>query len=193
MKRIAPVAALLLASPALALASTWNLDPAHTHAAFTVRHLVISNVRGEFGKVAGTIALDEGDIARSKVEATIDVASIDTRQPKRDDDLRSPNFFDVAKFPSITFKSTRVEKAGDGRLKVMGDLTIHGVTRAVTLDVAATPEIKDPWGNTRRGFSAATRISRKDFGMTWAKAIDAGPVVGDEVAIEIEAEAVKAK
>jgi len=192
MKRIAPVVALLWAVPALALASTWNLDPAHTHTSFTVRHLVISNVRGEFRKTSGVVTLDDGDITRSKVEATIEIASLDSREPKRDEDLRSANFLDAAKYPTLTFKSTKVERAGD-KLKVTGDLTIHGVTRPVTLDVVVTPEIKDPWGNQRRGFSASGKINRRDFGVSWSKAVEAGPVVGDEVSIEIEAEAVKAK
>ncbi len=192
MKRIAPVAALLWAVPALAVASTWNLDPAHTAATFTVRHLVISNVRGEFRMTSGVVTLDDQDVTRSKVEATIEVASLDTREPKRDEHLRSADFFDAAKYPTLTFKSTKVEKAGDG-LKVTGDLTIRGVTRPVTLDAAVTPEIKDPGGNTRRGFSARGKINRKDFGVSWSKLVEAGPVVGDEVSIEIEAEAVKAK
>jgi polyisoprenoid-binding protein YceI len=198
VKRFAAIAAALVAlalAPAVALAeaSTWNIDPAHTEAGFSVRHLVISTVKGWFGKTAGKVVLDEKDLTRSSVEATVDVASVDTRIQKRDDDLRSPNFFDVARYPTITFKSTRVEKAGDG-LKVTGDLTIKGVTRPVTLDVSApTPEIKDPWGNLRRGFSARTRINRRDFGLTYSAAVEAGPVVGDEVNVEINTELVKAK
>ncbi len=197
MKRIAPIAAALaLALPGLALGATsaWQIDPVHSHAGFGVKHMVISTVKGEFGKTTGTLTLDEADLAKSKVEATIDVKTIDTREPKRDDDLRSANFLDAAKYPTITFKSTRVEKAVDGKLKVTGDLTMHGVTRPVTLDVAGpTAEIKDPWGNVRRGFSATTKINRKDFGLTYSKTIEAGPVVGDEVAVEIEAEVIKAK
>jgi len=192
MKLIAPVAALLWAVPALALAGTWNIDPAHTHTSFTVRHLVISNVRGEFRKTSGVITLDDGDIAKSRVEATIEVASLDTREPKRDEDVRSAAFLDAAKYPTLTFRSTKVEKAGD-KLKVTGDLTLHGVTKPVTLDVAVTPAIKDPWGNQRRGFSASGKVNRKEFGVAWSKMVEAGPVVGDEVTIEIEAEAVQAK
>lgn len=192
MKRLALAALALVALPALAQTSTWNVDPSHTHAAFTVRHLVISNVRGEFGKTTGTLTLDEGDITRSKVEATIDVASVNTREPKRDEHLKSPDFFDVAKFPTMTFKSTKVEKAGAGKLKVTGDLTLRGVTKPVVLDVEGpTAEIKDPRGNARRGVSATATINRKDFGVAWSKLIEAGPVVGDEVKIEIEAELVK--
>lgn len=192
MKRLALAALALVALPALAQTSTWNVDPSHTHAAFTVRHLVISNVRGEFGKTTGTLTLDEGDVTRSKVEATIDVASVNTREPKRDEHLKSPDFFDVAKFPTMTFKSTKVEKAGAGKLKVTGDLTLRGVTKPVVLDVEGpTAEIKDPRGNARRGVSATATINRKDFGVAWSKLIEAGPVVGDEVKIEIEAELVK--
>ena len=192
MKRLALAALALVALPALAQTSTWTIDSSHTHAAFTVRHLVISNVRGEFGKTTGTLTLDEGDVTRSKVEATIDVASVNTREPKRDEHLKSPDFFDVAKFPTMTFKSTKVEKAGAGKLKVTGDLTLRGVTKPVVLDVEGpTAEIKDPRGNTRRGVSATATINRKDFGVAWSKLIEAGPVVGDEVKIEIEAELVK--
>lgn len=192
--RIAAVAALALPGLALGATSTWNVDPAHTHAGFGVKHLVITTVKGEFAKTAGTLVLDESDITRSRVEVTIDVASVDTREPKRDDDLRSPNFFDAAKYPTITFKSTKVEKAGENRLKVTGDLTMHGVTRPVTLDVEGpTKEIKDPWGNVKRGVSAIAKINRKDFGLTWNAMIDAGPVVGDQVSIEIDSELAKAK
>ncbi len=197
MKRIARIAAVLAAAlPGLALGapSTWQMDPAHTHATFGVRHLVISTVRGKFGKTTGTLVLDEADVTKSRVEATIDATTVDTREPTRDEDLRSPNFFDVAKFPTITFKSTKVEKAGEGKLKVTGDLTIRGVTKPVTLDVTGpTKEIKDPWGNVKRGVSAAAKINRRDFGLVWGGTIEAGPVVGDEVTIEIESELAKAK
>lgn len=192
MKRLIALA-LALAAPVAALAqSSWIIEPNHTHSSFTIRHLVISNVRGEFGKTAGTVKLDDKDVTKSSVEATIETSSIDTRVPDRDKHLQSPDFFDVAKYPKITFKSTRVEKAGEGKLKVTGDLTIKDVTKPVVLDVTGpTKEIKDPWGNTRRGISAVTKINRRDFGLTWGKVVDAGPVVGDEVAIEIEAELLK--
>ena len=197
MKRIVRIAAALaLALPGLALgaSSTWQIDPAHTHAIFGVRHLVISTVKGEFGKTTGTLVLDDADVTKSKVEATIDATTVNTREPKRDEHLRSPDFFDVAKHPTLTFKSTKVEKAGEGKLRVAGDLTIRGVTKSVTLDVSGpTQEIKDPWGNAKRGVSATTKINRKDFGLAWSKTIEAGPVVGDEVTIEIEAELAKAK
>jgi polyisoprenoid-binding protein YceI len=192
MKRLFALA-LALSTPALALAqSSWAVDPNHTHSSFTVRHLVISNVRGEFGKTTGTLKLDEKDLTKSTVEAVIETGTLDTRVPDRDKHLRSPDFFDVEKFPTMTFKSTKVEKAGEGKLKVAGNLTIKGVTKPVVLDVTGpTAEIKDPWGNTRRGISATTKINRKDFGLNWSKTIEAGPVVGDEVAIEIEGELLK--
>lgn len=192
MKRLAAVVALL-AVPALALAqTTWTIDPAHTHSGFTIRHLVISNVRGEFGKTSGVVKLDEKDVTRSSVEATIDVGTINTRVPDRDAHLRSADFFDAAKHPTITFKSTKVAMAGEGQLDVTGDLTMKGVTRPVVLRVIGpTAEVKDPRGNARRGFSATTKLNRRDFGLTWSKVVEAGPVAGDEVTIEIEAELVK--
>jgi polyisoprenoid-binding protein YceI len=198
MKRLASaalIAVAVLAFPALAAAqaTTWNIDPAHTHSSFTIRHLVISNVRGEFGKTTGTIVLDEKDLSRSSVEAAVDTSTIDTRVADRDTHLKSPDFFDVQKYPAMTFKSTKVEKAGKGKLKVTGNLTIKDVTRPVVLNVdGPTAEIKDPWGKTRRGLSATTTINRKDFGLNWSKMVEAGPVVGDEVKIEIEAELLQA-
>ncbi|HET6437568.1 MAG TPA: YceI family protein [Anaeromyxobacter sp.] len=189
MKRFAIVAALaLLPLFALAETSTWNIDPAHSQAMFTVRHMVITNVRGQFQKTTGTARIDEADLTRSSVEATIDAASIDTRVEARDGHLRSPDFFDVAKYPTITFRSTKVEKAGQGKLKVTGDLTIHGVTKPVVLDVdGPSAPIKDGKG-LRRGLTATTSINRQDFGLKWNKMVEAGPVVADEVKIEIEAE-----
>jgi len=194
MKRIAliVVAALLFASPALAAAATYKIDSSHAQTSFAVKHLVISTVRGEFGKTEGTLVIDDADVSKSSVEATIDVASVNTREEKRDAHLKSPDFFDVAKFPKMTFKSTKVEAAGAGKLKVTGDLTLKGVTKSVVLDVTGpTAEIKDPWGNTRRGVSATGKINRQDFGVSWGKLIEAGPVVGDEVTIQIEAELLK--
>jgi polyisoprenoid-binding protein YceI len=195
MKRnlIAALAAVLAAPAALAQTSTWKIDEAHTHSSFTVRHMVISNVRGEFGKTSGTLTLDEKDPTRSKVEATIEAATIDTRVADRDNHLRSPDFFDVAKYPTLTFRSTKVERAGEGKLKVTGDLTMRGVTKPVVLDVTGpTGEVKDPWGNLRRGASATATLNRKDWGLVWNKLLEAGPVLGDEVKIEIETEMVKA-
>jgi polyisoprenoid-binding protein YceI len=193
MRRVIALAVAALAPlTAYAEVSTWKMDPTHSHAAFTVRHLVISNVRGEFGKMTGTVTLDEEDVTKSSVEATIDATTIDTREPKRDADLRSANFFDVEKYPTITFKSTKVEKDGDGKLKVTGDLTMHGTTKPVVLDVEGpTDAIKDMQGNARRGLHATTKLNRRDFGLNWNKVVEAGPVVGDEVQIEIAAELVK--
>jgi polyisoprenoid-binding protein YceI len=185
---------LAAAAPAVGLAETssWNLDPAHSQTSFTVRHLVISNVRGEFQKFSGAVQLDDKDLSKSSVDVTLQAASIDTSNADRDKHLRSPDFLDAEKFPTIAFKSTKVEKAGDGKLKVTGDLTMKGVTKPVVLAVdGPTAEIKDPWGNARRGLSASTTINRKDWGLTWSKTVEAGPVVGDEVKIQIEAELIK--
>lgn len=179
---------------AFAQTSTWNIDPAHSTAQFTVRHLGISNVTGNFTKVSGTVALDEKNVAQSQVNASIDVNSIDTRVEMRDKDLKSDHFFDVEKYPTIEFKSKRIVKNGD-KLQLIGDLTIHGTTREVTLDVdGPTPEITDPWGNARRGFSATTAINRKDFGLTYNNLLKTGEAaVGDNVKIQIDLEIVKKK
>lgn len=197
LKRFAGIltAAILLMVPSLVLASTWNIDPEHTSVEFKVRHLMVSNVKGVFGKVSGVVNVDEADITRSKVSATIDTASIDTGVAKRDEHLRSADFLEVTKYPTMTFVSTRIEKAGTGKLKVTGDLTLHGVTRPVVLDVEGpSKEIKDPMGSIRSGASASTKINRKDYGVTWNKVIEAGGVaVGDEVFINIEVELIKAK
>lgn len=185
-------AALILA-PGLALATTYEVDPAHTSASFTVKHMMVTNVRGEFSKVSGTVNFDDKNPTRSTVEATIDAASVTTRNDMRDNHLRSPDFFDVQKFPTITFKSTKVTSAGKGKLKVDGELTIHGVTKPVILNVEGpSPEMKDPFGNVRRGLTATTHIKRSDYGLKWNKALEGGGVlVGDDVAIEIDAEMTK--
>jgi polyisoprenoid-binding protein YceI len=187
------VAAAALVLPSLALATTYELDPQHTAADFTVRHMMVSNVRGEFGKVTGTLNLDDKDITKSTVEVTIDANSINTREPKRDAHLKSADFFDVAKYPALTFKSTKVEKAGDNKLKVTGDLTMHGVTKTVVLDVdGPSKEMKDPGGNMRIGAGATTKVNRKDYGLMWNMALESGGVlVGDEVTINLSMEAVK--
>jgi len=187
------IAALSFAAvPAAAHASDWQIDASHSTAQFSVRHMMVSNVRGEFGKLSGQVQLDDADLTRSKVEATIDATTINTREPKRDAHLRSPDFFDVEKFPTLTFKSTSVKKAGKDKLAVTGDLTMHGVTRPVTLDVQLTQEIKSPFGDVRRGATASGKINRKDFGLNWNKLIEAGGVVvGEEVALTIDVELVK--
>lgn len=189
----AVTALALLAVPELASASTWEIDGGHSAAQFSVRHLMVSNVRGEFGKVTGTVNLDDKDVTKSTVEATIDASTINTREEKRDQHLKSADFFDVAKFPSITFKSKRVAKAGGDNLKVTGDLTIHGVTKEIVLNVEGLAKpTKDPWGNTKSGATATTKISRKDFGLTWNKALETGGVVvGEDVNITIDIELLK--
>jgi len=188
-------------SPAVAAralgSATWDLDTSHTNAGFKVRHLMVSHVRGHLGPVTGTVFIDEQDFARSKVDVSIDARGLDTRDAKRDEHLRSADFLDVANHPTVTFRSTRVEapRGLGSDVRVTGDLTIHGVTRPVTLEVEALPPaIKDPWGNARRGVSARAKISRKEWGLAWNMAIEAGGVlVGDEVTIELEAELVARK
>jgi len=184
------VAALVLAAPSAAFAAEYVIDSAHSGAAFRVKHLMVANVNGTFSNITGTVNYDEKDVTRSTVEATIDAKTINTNEPKRDEHLRSPDFFDTEKFPTITFKSTKVEKASENALKVTGNLTLHGVTKPVVLDVEGMgQEVKDPWGNTKRGATATTKINRKDFGLTWNKALEAGGVtVGDDVKITIDLE-----
>ena len=174
--------------------TTWTIDPVHSVAEFKVKHMMISNVKGHFSKVSGTLTLDEANITESKVEAAIDVASIETRDPQRDAHLKSADFFDAEKFPTMSFKSSGIRRTGNGELAVEGDLTIHGVTRKVTFAVEGpTPATKDPWGNTRVGISATTKISRKDFGLTWNAALETGGIlVGDEAAITLDVEFIKA-
>ena len=172
--------------------ATWSFDNAHSSIGFSVRHLMISKVRGHFNQWEGTFDYDESDPTKSKLSVRIDAASIDTREEKRDAHLRSPDFFDVEKFPALTFASTRVERDGDDFV-VSGDLTIHGVTRAVQLKVESLGATKDPWGGYRAGFSASTTINRKDFGLTWNAALETGGVVvGEKIEIAIEIEAVRA-
>jgi polyisoprenoid-binding protein YceI len=173
--------------------TTWQIDPVHSTAQFKVKHLMISNVKGEFTSIKGTLHLDSSDVTKSTIEAIIDAASINTREPQRDAHLKSADFLEVEKFPNITFKSTRVSKKANGQFAVEGDLSIHGVTRKVTLDVEApsAPQ-KDPWGGTRIGLEASTRINRKDFGLNWNAALEAGGfMVGDEVTITLDLEFVK--
>jgi polyisoprenoid-binding protein YceI len=193
MKKHFALAVALAPALALAAPTSWEIDPAHSQAAFTVKHLVITSVRGEFAKTVGTVSVDDQDLAHSKVEATIDAATVDTRNPDRDAHLKSADFFDVAQFPNITFHSTRVEAAGPSQLRVTGDLTIRGVTKPVVLEVTESPEVKGMAGETRRAFSASTKINRQDYGLKWSKTVEAGPVVADEVAISLEIEAVKSK
>jgi len=178
-------ALLLQSSPS----TTWNVDPGHSELGFRVRHMMVSSTRGRFDRFSGKLELDEEDVTRSKVEIEIDAASVNTNLPTRDEHLRSPDFLDVARFPKLTFRSTRVELRG-GELVVTGDLTLHGVTRQVTLRAPAlTSPVRDPWGNLRAGTRASAVLSRKDFGLTWNVALEAGGLaVGDEVELTLEVE-----
>ena len=183
-----------IATPEVKSTTTlWNIDPVHSNAQFKVKHMMISNVKGEFTAVNGTLRLDDTDITRSQLEASIDASTINTRDPQRDAHLKSPDFFDVEQFPTLTFKSTRISKKGDDRYSVEGDLTIHGVTRKVVLEAEdVSAPAKDPWGNTRIGLSATARINRKDFGLTWNSTLETGGLlVGDEVAINLDVQFIK--
>jgi polyisoprenoid-binding protein YceI len=195
LSRIAVTAGLaaILSLPAAAATSEWKIDPQHSSAQFSVRHMAISTVRGAFSKVNGSIVLDDKDITKSTVDVTIDVSTVDTREPNRDNDLRSDKFFDVAHFPAMNFKSKKVEQVAPGKLKVTGDLTIRGTTKEVVLDVdGPTAPVKDPWGNQRVAVSASSRINRQDFGVKWNATLDnGGVVVGDDVNITIDAEMIK--
>ncbi len=185
--------AAVIASPASAATTTWQIDPAHTAAGFAVKHLMISTVRGQFKGVNGTVVWDDQDISKSTIDVTIDAKTVDTSEPKRDEDLRSEKFFDTAKYPTITFKSKTIENVSAGKLKVTGDLTIHGVSKEVVLDVEGPSNpVKDPWGNTRVAASATTKVNRQDYGVKWNANIDGGGVVvGDDINIIIDLEMIK--
>lgn len=176
-----------------ARASDWELDPAHTTATFAVRHLMVSTVKGSFENVSGVVNLDEANPARSKIEISIDAASVNTRNAARDGHLKSPDFFDVAKHPKLEFKATKIDKAGKDKFKVVGDLTMRGVTHPVTLDVEGpTPPVKDMMGRMVRGVVARGKLNRKEWGLAWNKALEGGGVlVSDEVALEVNAEMVE--
>jgi polyisoprenoid-binding protein YceI len=189
--RSAVVAVALVPAMALAQATTWNVDGSHTRTGFSVKHLVISDVKGEFAKTEGKAQVDETDLAKSSVEVTIDAGSIDTRDAKRDAHLKSADFFDVAKYPTITFKSTKVVPGKDGAISITGDVTMRGVTKPVTLEGELSKAIVDPWGLTRRGVTLSGKIDRKAWGVSWSKVTDVGAVVGDEVKLDIQAEIVK--
>jgi polyisoprenoid-binding protein YceI len=195
LSRIAVTAGLaaVLSLPACAASSEWRIDSQHSSAQFAVRHLMISTVRGDFHGVTGTVNLDDQDITKSTVDVTIDATTVETREPQRNAHLKSPDFFDVAKYPAITFKSKKVERAAPGKIKITGDLTIHGVTKEVVLDVdGPTPPIRDPWGNSRAAISATTKVNRQDFGVKWNANLDGGGVVvGDDVNITIDVEMIK--
>lgn len=191
MNKLMLSAALTLSS--FAFASTWEIDTAHAAGNFSVKHMMVSNVNGTLGDVTGKVEVDDKDITKSKVEASIDMNGINTKQAKRDEHLKSPDFFDVAKFPTTTFKSTKIEKGEGSKLKVTGDLTMHGVTKSVVLDGEITPEVVNPFSGAKaRGFSGTTTVNRKDFGLAWNKALEAGGVmVGEDVKVSVEAELVK--
>ncbi|MDQ7053998.1 MAG: YceI family protein [candidate division KSB1 bacterium] len=183
---------LLLVGTALS-ADRYQIDPVHSSIAFSVRHMVINKVKGNFKEFTGTILYDEKDISKSSVSVTIQAASIDTDNSKRDDHLRSADFFDVQKYPTITFKSKRIVKEGDGYVAI-GDLTMHGVTREVRIPFQILGKVVDPWGNTRIGVEASLILNRHDFGISWSKTLDnGGLVVGNEVMIELNIEAIKQK
>ena len=173
--------------------TTWSIDPVHSIAEFKVKHMMISSVKGHFSKIAGSLTIDESGHANSNVEATIDAASIDTRDGQRDAHLRSVDFFHAEQFPTLTFRSTSISRVGDGELSVEGDLTIRGITRRVVFTVEGpTGPTKDPWGNTRIGISATTKVNRKDFGLVWNAALEAGGIlVGDDVTITLDVQFTK--
>lgn len=191
IKVVATVA--ILSIPVFATAAPWSIDADHSSVGFKVRHMMVSNVKGDFGKISGVVDINDKDITKSKVEVSIDTNSINTNMQKRDEHLRSAEFFDVAKYPTMTFVSKKVAKAGKGNLKATGDLTLHGVTRQVVLEVEGpSKESKDPWGNIRRGATATTKINRKDFGLVWNAALETGGVaVGEEITITLEIELLK--
>jgi polyisoprenoid-binding protein YceI len=185
------VATLAVSAPAAT--TTWQIDPAHTAAGFSVKHMMIATVRGQFKGVTGTVNWDDQDVGKSTVDVTIDANTVDTGEPKRDADLKSANFFDVARYPTITFKSTKIEKISAAKMKVTGNLTIRGVTKPVVLDVEGpSGAIKDPWGNTRVALNATTTVNRMDYGAKWNANLDGGGVVvGDDVNINIDLEMIK--
>jgi polyisoprenoid-binding protein YceI len=188
------LAILLLSITTLAYGANWQIDSDHSSFQFKVRHLMVSNVRGDFSKIIkGTLSFDDQDIPNTKAEVVLDATSINTGHAKRDEHLRGPDFFDVTRYPTISFVSKQVTKEGEDRMRATGNLTIRGVTREVVMEVQGpTAEIKDPWGNFRRGLTATTKINRKDFGMNWNKTLDTGGVVvSEEVDISVEIEMIK--
>jgi len=191
----AMLAVAIMALPSLATATPWNIDADHSNVGFSVSHLMVSHVKGNFNKYSGVVDINDKDITKSKADVTIDASSINTNVQKRDEHLKSADFFDVAKYPTLTFVSKKWTKAANGALKISGDLTIHGVTRSVVLNVAPfSRESKDPWGSTRTGTSASTTINRKDFGLVWNQALETGGVaVGEEVNISLDIELIKSQ
>lgn len=191
MKRLIAALPLLIAGIAHADSVEWKLDPSHTTVGFTVPHLVVSSVEGRFKEASAKIALDDADLTKSQVSVEINAASIDTGDAKRDDHLKSPDFFDVKKFPKLSFKSTKIAKAGAG-YKLTGDLTIRDVTKSVTLDATVSAPVKTPWGNQARAAKVSGKIKRTDFGLKWNKGLETGGVlVGEEVTLNVSAEVTK--
>jgi polyisoprenoid-binding protein YceI len=191
MKRLIAALPLLIAGIAHADSVEWKLDPSHTNVGFSVPHLVVSSVDGRFKEATAKIALDEADLTKSQVSVEINAASIDTGDQKRDEHLKGADFFDAKKFPKLSFKSTKIAKAGAG-YKLTGDLTIRDVTKSVTLDATVSAPVKTPWGNQARAAKVTGKIKRGDFGLKWNKALETGGVVvGEEVTIEVKAEVTK--
>ena len=186
---LATMGLLTLVQPAMADTTEWALDGSHSRVGFSVSHLVVSSVSGRFKQVTGKVALDEANLTKSQVEISIKVDSIDTDEPKRDEHLKSPDFFDAKKFPTIAFKSTKITKAGGNKYKLAGDLTMHGITKPVTLDAVVSDPIKNPWGKMVRGVKLSGKLNRVQYGLTWNKALETGGVVvGEEVTLDIQVE-----
>jgi polyisoprenoid-binding protein YceI len=178
-----------MTQPITEIATQWQIDPSHSNVEFAVRHLMIASVKGRFGEFAGSVNIDPENASRPNVDVTVDIASIDTRQAQRDAHLRSPDFFDAEKWPTLSFRGNRIDGDTDGEFKLYGDLTIRDVTRPIVLDVTKEGEGSDPWGNFRAAFSAKTKIDRRDFGLTWNQALETGGVVvGDEIKISVDVE-----
>jgi polyisoprenoid-binding protein YceI len=195
MKTLAPIAYTLAAFSFPCFAAQWNVDPNHSSASFKVRHMMVSTVHGSFAGLKGTVEYDPADLSAAKAELTIDATTVDTRNENRDKDLRSPNFFDVTKYPSITFASKRIVVQSSGKFQLLGDMTLHGVTKEVAFDVEgpSTP-MKDGKGNLHSGATATAKVNRKDFGLVWNRAVEGGGVlVGDDVDITVEVELVQQK
>lgn len=195
MKFICNLAVTLGVFAVSSFAAQWNIDPAHSSASFAVKHMMVSTVHGSFSSLKGTVDYDPGDLAGAKVNLTIDATTVDTRNDNRDKDLKSPNFFDVEKYPTITFVSKRVVPGAAGKFQLIGDMTLHGVTKEITFNVEgpASP-IKDPRGNLHSGATATATVNRKDFGLIWNKTLDGGgAMVGDDVALTVEVELVQMK
>lgn len=194
LKRVVAFVSIAVMLSSVVYADTWDIDKVHSNVGFSVRHLVITKVLGKFNEFAGQVEFDGKNVEGGSVEITIQMTSIDTDNQKRDDHLKGTDFFNVEEFPEMTFKSNKVIKGNDANFKIIGDLTIKGISKEVTLDAEFNGSLAGPWGGTRAGFSATTTINRQDFDMKWSKALEAGGlIVGDEVTIILELELVKVK